>query len=345
MTSRAVNRHPTAACQEKPPDPEPAPTEPASDPELLLITTGESTRRADRVMGPGKKMEAIDELPAMPELEEIEAPDQEPGGTLRPAVFLSFKEQPRKEIVEAYARMWKKHAGSYEILIPGSQGWLHVLQSSADKADRLACAIDVIDAIRLEEDIAAAARALEAGCADLARELKASSQGKLDAKRVLRLTAELETFRKSVGASVDVQIVAGEQGYRAADVHWIARSLGFVWSDFGSYAWYNESDIGHDILITMRPGDAPYRFDFTDPDKTYSSIGFGFDLDEVPAPHIVMDRLLTAATMFQKHLGGHLVDARGKRAEVAILKARVSKAIGTLKRKGMLVPARVPREQ
>jgi hypothetical protein len=305
-------------------------------PALLLAMLGS--------VSAGEQPKNIDALPPLPELEEIEAPEHEPGASLRPAVFLTFEERTRKEVVAAYAKMWKKHAGSYQVLIPVAEGWRNVLQNQETKARKLACSIDVVEAIQLEDDMAAAVKSLRAGCAELARELKASAKGRIDAKAVRSLAVELQALRKKAGTSVNVSVVAGEKGYRAADGHRIARALGFGRSDFGSYAWYNESDIGYDILISLRPDDKPYRFDFKDPNKTYSSLGLGSDLDQVPVPHIVMDRLLTTAATFVKHLGGHLADKNGKRIAPAALKARASKAIATLRPKGLLVPARVAKE-
>jgi len=292
----------------------------------------------------GQQPKNIEALPPLPELEEIEAPEHEPGSSLRPAVFLTFEERTLKEVVAAYARMWKKHAGSYEVIIPAADGWRHVLHNKETKARKLACAIDVVETLQLENDMGAAVKSLRAGCAELARELKASAKGRIDAKAVRSLAVELQALRKKSGISVDVSVVAGKKGYRAADVHRIARALGLGRSDFGSYAWYNESDIGYDILISLRPDNDPYRFDFSDPNKTYSALGLGSDLDQVPVPHIVLERLLTTAATFATQLGGHLADKNGKRITPATLKARASKAIETLRPKGLLVPARVAKE-
>lgn len=330
-----------AGCQQdRSPSPEAPPAKAArSASGLVISTTGQSTERADKVMGRGKA--GIERLASLPELEQVETPEREPGARLRPAMFLTFEERTKAQVVQAYASMWKRHAGGYEVLVPSPDGWQHVLQPPDYRTRKLACAIDVITSLQLHDDFARATESLRAGCAELARSLSAKIHGQVVPKALGDLTASLKALRKKVGTEVKIDVLAPAGGFRAADVHRVARALGFLRSDLGSYAWYNPTDIGTDRLTIIRPTDEPYVFDFAAPDKTYSGITLWFELDSVPVPQIVVERLLTAAAVFARQLGGRLVDAGGKRLDPAALEDRVAKAIDLLGPKGLLVPARV----
>lgn len=114
-----------AGCQkDRAASPEPPPNKARSESPVVLTTTGQSTAQADRVMGGGKA--DVERLETLPRLEELERPAREPGAELRPALFLTFEARTKEQVVQAYAAMWKNHAGDYEVLVPSSGGWHHV---------------------------------------------------------------------------------------------------------------------------------------------------------------------------------------------------------------------------
>ncbi len=307
--------------------------------QIRLSTTAQSTAEADEVMGTnGTK--AIVALESLPNLVETKGISHAIGSALRPAMYLRFTRRPLRDVVEAYAAMWNHHSGPYEVLALGTQGWRHVLQCRAKEVEKVACSIDVVTNIQLEYDQQQALHKLNRGCAELARRLDAKTEGKIDESTITRTTDSLRALRKEVDTSIDIKIVASNHPFQAREVHRIARSLGFVRSDFGSYAWYNESDFGYDILITIRPGDEPFQFNFTDPYTTYTVLTFGFDLDQVPLPELVAQRMWTAVATFKNQLGGRIEDMNSQEIDQAWLRSRVHSAVQKLEGTGLLVQAK-----
>ncbi len=263
----------SSSSTDTPKAPEPLTAQPA----IVLSTTKQATKHADDVMG-NSGDSVTHTLEPLPPIEAVESDDRKVGSALRPAVFLHFGERPRSAVVAAYTKMWKKHSGAWDVLVLDARGYRPVLDKPkkpdpSEKVERLACTIDIVQTMRLKEDEKVAVRKLSSGCVDLAIRLHAKTEsGTISSETVSKTIDKLARLRDGAGASVDVQLVSDSKPFRAVDVHRVARALGFERSDFGSYAWYNPTDIGHDVVLTMRPTEAPNQFDFEKSSGSYEGI-------------------------------------------------------------------------
>jgi hypothetical protein len=312
--------------------------------DVAFSNTGAATADADRVMG-YTGAGSVRPLAPLPELEgedtEAGTGDRSDiGSAMRPAVYVRFAARPIAEVVDAYAAMWKVHAGEYEVAARTSSGWTPVLEVQASsRVTELACSVDILVDVQIGVDTVRAVEKLQAGCPDLARRLGATIEGTLDVASIERANAELHAARENARPEIELILASSGRRFTGRDVHRVARGLGFVRSDLGSYAWLNPSGIGYDLLLVMRPGDAGFELDFSRPDATYESLTIGFDADQVPVPALVAQRLWTAADAVCRELGCGITDVDRKEIRQAALDARVQATIGKLAPFGMLVPA------
>lgn len=314
------------------------PSAPEAPPPITVDTAPPAPLPTERETASSAEIAKLSPLPPIDRI-----PKQVPkvGSRLRPALFLGFREKPLVVVTQAYSATWRTYSGAWAVLIDGKSGFQPVLESPTEKVTRVACTMDLVRAAQLEDDPTIALEKLIAGCKNLGFRLGAKPAGALNENVVKGRVEKLSSLRKEAGAVVDVQLVSEAKAFRAQDVYRIAEALGFLRSDFGSFAWSNTTGVGSDRLITLRPASAPFQFDFERSSGSYAALSFGFDIDEVPLPDLVAERMLTAIATFRKHVGGHLENAQGKPIEDAEIRRGVKSSIDKLEGSGLLVPVKM----
>lgn len=227
---------------------------------------------------------------------------RDPGSVLHPAVMLSLPAPTTGEqLVAAYRRAYDELGGIYAWmpLAETDMGWrVFVLAEDVDSTERVACGLDLRTAVLLEYDVGIALARLQRGCAILQEELGGTLGPLLDDTILERG----ERLRALVEQHGEIRLLFTQpDGFLFRDVHRAVRSLGLIRSDFGSYAWYNEQDWGHDRLIVVEPGIHPAVQEGAD-DRT-PDVLVSFRLAQVPLPEHVAERVWQVAATLEQALG------------------------------------------
>ncbi len=272
-----------------------ADVEPGSEPTptIRVSTTGAQTESADeRWGGPA---DGVRPLPPIPLLVSRPA---EVGSRTHPAQYLTF-ERPITgvRLAAAYHDMYERYDGlsGWLPLAETPDGWHDfVSPTGVEQTRRVACATDLLLSATIDDVMSV--ENLTTGCAFLQRALGGTLGPALDAATVQRDFEALVTAVRERGR-LELRF-RGPNGFDRRSVHRVARALGFVRSDFGTYAVYNEQRIGHDRLILLDIGvhaDAP--------DARTNDMVLTVNLPLVPAPIHVAARMWWAAEAFAEELG------------------------------------------
>lgn len=263
------------------------------EPSIRFSTTGGDTESADeRWGGPA---EGVSPLPPLPLLARRPSTI---GGRTHPAQYLTF-DQPISgvRLAAAYHEMYERYDGmsGWLPLAETANGWKDfVTPDGVDQTRRVACATDLLLSATIDDVISV--ENLTTGCAFLQRALGGTLGPALDASAVERDFEALVTAARERGR-LELRFRA-PNGFDRRAVHRVARALGFVRSDFGTYAVYNEQPVGHDRLVLLDIGTHAES-----PNPRTNDIVLTVNLPLVPAPIHVAARMWWAAEAFQRELG------------------------------------------
>lgn len=309
---------------------------PAPEPELVVSSSASDTERADARFGVPSG-DGAHELAPLPPLRWGEASD--PGSPLHPAVFLELPASARgAQLAAAYRRVYEE--------LDGMNGWMPLAETPAGwrdfvtgrdvvEARRIACGIDLLEAVRLEADVDVGVRELAAGCRRLHELLGGELGPPLDERAVRDAGARMARALETHGV-LRLRFRAPD-GFAMRDVHGTARALGFQRSDFGTYAWYNAQDVGHDRLLVIDPGVHPDHADGAD--ARTPDVVLTIELSSVPVPEIVGERMWQTARALERALGvaprwAVLGEPDGDVPDEASFRARIERSITALRAAG-----------
>ncbi|MGE0791260.1 MAG: hypothetical protein AB7S26_36640 [Sandaracinaceae bacterium] len=265
---------------------------------LRLSNSGADTERADAVLGGPASVQPLDALPRL-----AQSDSRAPGSPLHPARFIELAEPVSGErLAAAYQHAYDELDGmnGWFPLAETADGWADIVTGSqVTTSRRVACGIDLIEAMQLEDDVEQGLRELGVGCARLHRELGGRLGAPLDEHAILEQARRMAAVADAHGL-IELRFWR-PGGFRFRDVHATLRGLGLTRSDFGSYAWYNDQPLGFDRLIVVDPGIHPDAIE-SDEDRT-PDFTVRLSLLDVPLPHVVAERTWTVAETLQRRLG------------------------------------------